>query len=122
MELSQILLENTKEWPEHVQILESVYNAEPRRAYEKVKELAQGIEQPRAVFGKGNTKYEFRNRHAWKERAREYEKGRPGVKKPYKLRSTECVGGVERVQREERVEPDREWRSRQGITSEQMSR
>ncbi|EYC39154.1 hypothetical protein Y032_0673g1406 [Ancylostoma ceylanicum] len=44
LEFAQILLANSKHWPEHVQLLGALHGVTPEKAYEEVKQLALSIE------------------------------------------------------------------------------
>ncbi|EPB69142.1 hypothetical protein ANCCEY_11772 [Ancylostoma ceylanicum] len=64
---------DSRHWPEHVQLLGAMYKVEPRQAYEKVKELAISIEVSKTMYGTADIRQGSRSRQFWKERMREYE-------------------------------------------------
>ncbi|XGW15120.1 hypothetical protein V3C99_000979, partial [Haemonchus contortus] len=74
MEYAQIVLENLKDWPEQVQILNALHSVEPRHAYEKIKELAISIEQAKMFNSKHGKPFTTRPRQNWRVRASDYER------------------------------------------------
>ncbi|KAK6035134.1 zinc knuckle [Cooperia oncophora] len=70
LEYAQILLDNVREWPEHVQLLSLLHRSDPRKAYSEIKQLAITIEQSRGMYGT-----EYRDVSAgteWKKRRDAY--------------------------------------------------
>ncbi|KAK6016736.1 zinc knuckle, partial [Ostertagia ostertagi] len=74
LEYAQILLDNMREWPEHVQLLSLLHRSDPESAYSEIKQLAITIEQARTVYG---TVPKSASAEAeWKARAQAYKSQR----------------------------------------------
>ncbi|KAL6742240.1 hypothetical protein Aduo_015409 [Ancylostoma duodenale] len=69
MECAQILLDNLRKWPEHVQLISALHKVDPANAYEEIKELAISIEQSKAIYGVRRPP----SRVHWKARAEAYD-------------------------------------------------
>uniref|UniRef100_A0A7I5E602 RNA-directed DNA polymerase n=1 Tax=Haemonchus contortus TaxID=6289 RepID=A0A7I5E602_HAECO len=70
LEYAQILLDNLREWPEHVQLLSLLHRSDPGSAYNEIKQLAITIEQARTVYGTGRKSMVTGTE--WKKRAQAY--------------------------------------------------
>ncbi|KAK6021093.1 zinc knuckle, partial [Ostertagia ostertagi] len=74
LEYAQILLDNVREWPEHVQLLSLLHRSDPGNAYNEIKQLAITIEQARTMYG--TPRKSTPTGTEWKKRAQAYKSHR----------------------------------------------
>ncbi|KAL6734306.1 hypothetical protein Aduo_004862 [Ancylostoma duodenale] len=94
MECAQILLDNLRSWPEHVQLISALHKVDPTNSYEEIEELAISIEQSKAIYGLQKEP----SRVQWRARAEAYDQvtypDRGGIHELRTTRSDEPkVGG-----------------------------
>ncbi|EYC18252.1 hypothetical protein Y032_0028g1760 [Ancylostoma ceylanicum] len=85
MEYAMILLENLKDWPEHVQLVGTLHKTEPSQTYERIKELAISIEQSHNMYGDQKAKFGY----SWRARASEYRREREWRRRPQEINGAE---------------------------------
>ncbi|VDL86821.1 unnamed protein product [Nippostrongylus brasiliensis] len=74
LEYANIVFDNVRRWPEHVQLLSLLHKTDPRKAYSEIKQLAIMIENSREAYGPEQGRELVVN--DWKTRAKTYKLNR----------------------------------------------
>ncbi|XGW05283.1 hypothetical protein V3C99_016006, partial [Haemonchus contortus] len=95
LENAQILLENLREWPEHVQLISVLHRASPENACDEVKQLALSIEQSRALVEASQYR-RVGKPVEWKTRKSIYSRRTGGEPDSHKRTEVESAGSMNR--------------------------